>query len=117
MPEALRVRLRGVRLGPQASPLASPPEELASQMTAVDHQRLTQPDWCNAPQPGNWRNACMRLPDHTGHHAVRKSYRPDEAWFWSEGDSGARWRFARDFDDLWDVGDPYDRMLAVDWTM
>lgn len=85
-------------------------------MTAVDRQRLTQPDWCNAPQPHNWHNACMRLPDHAGEHACRKSYAPDEAWYWDH-EGVTRWTYADAWDDLWDVGDPYDRMLAVDWTM
>lgn len=77
-------------------------------------QRLTQPDWCNEPQPHNWSNACMRLPDHTGPHAVRKSYRPDEAFQWGENWLVLSVRSAR-FDDLWDTDVPYDRMLAVDW--
>lgn len=65
--------------------------------------RLTQTDWCNAPQPGNWANACMRNPGHNGDHAVRKSYRPDEAWFWVSGASGVAYKQADFFPDLWDV--------------
>lgn len=82
----------------------------------TDLQRLTQPDWCNAPQPSNWRNACMRLPGHSGPHAVRKNYQPDAAWTW-EDDGPVSWVRADRFDDLWDISDPYDRMLAVDWFM
>lgn len=65
-------------------------------------ERLTQPDWCNAPQPGNWRNACMRQPGHDGNHAVRKDYRYDEAWHWSGDNGPVGWGSAIHFPDLWD---------------
>lgn len=72
--------------------------------TAPHLQRLTQPDWCNAPQPANWRNACMRSPEHDGDHAVRKVYRWDEAWFWPADDGYPVSYCAADrFPDLWDV--------------
>ena len=65
-------------------------------------ERLTQPDWCNAPQPGNWANACMRQPGHEGDHAVRKSHRFDEAWFWPEhGLYPVGYRRADAYPDLW----------------
>lgn len=62
--------------------------------------RLTQPDWCNAPQPGNWRNACMRSPNHLGDHAVRLSYRLHEALTWPRG-YPVRRSAASAFPDLW----------------
>lgn len=86
-------------------------------MTDSPLQRLTQPDWCNAPQPNNWANACMRLPDHTGNHAHRKHYRPSEAFVWNHTRIVTSLPSAR-FQDLWDVEDPADRMLADDaWAM
>lgn len=64
-------------------------------------QRLTQPDWCNAPQPGNWQNACMRSPGHDGSHAVRKSYRLHEAMVWDADSYPVRSTTAEKFADLW----------------
>lgn len=66
-------------------------------------QRLTQPDWCNAPQPGNWHNACMRTPGHDGEHAVRKVYRLDEAWYWPDSFYPVKYGPADRFSDLWDL--------------
>lgn len=66
-------------------------------------QRLTQPDWCNAPQPGNWSTACMRPRGHDGIHAARKAYRPDEAWCWP-GSYPVSAAAADRFPDLWQVG-------------
>lgn len=63
-------------------------------------RRLIQPDWCNAPQPSNWKNACMRDPGHDGDHAVRKDYRLYEALSWDANevvDSVP----AHYFNDLW----------------
>jgi hypothetical protein len=84
-------------------------------------QRLTQPDWCNAPQPGNWRNACMRAPGHDGDHAVRKVYRLDEAWTWpAHGGSRVSYGPADRFHDLWDLrtcgrcGEKHDEPLCAD---
>lgn len=67
----------------------------------TDLQRLTQPDWCNDPQPYNWHNACMRPPGHAGEHAVRKSYRRDEAFSWESGRVHSV--AASHFPDLWDL--------------
>lgn len=64
-------------------------------------QRLTQPDWCNAPQPGNWKNACMRAPGHDGSHAVRKSYRLQEAFTWTGDGYPVLSVYAAPFSDLW----------------
>ena len=63
--------------------------------------RLTQDDWCNAPQPGNWRNACMRSPEHDGAHAVRKSYRLGEAFAWDGESYPVHSVSAEPFPDLW----------------
>jgi len=70
-------------------------------MTEAD--RLTQPDWCNHPQPGNWRNACMRAPNHEGDHAVRKHYLPNECWAWPDL-YPVRSTSAVHFPDLWHPG-------------
>lgn len=65
-----------------------------------EFQRLTQPDWCNAPQPGNWKNACMRPPGHEGEHAVRKWYDYDECFAWPDS-WPVRSTYAYKFPDLW----------------
>lgn len=67
----------------------------------ISDQRLTQPDWCNAPQPGNFKNACMRAPGHDMEHACRKSYRLDEAWIWRQDGYPVSYGMAARFPDLW----------------
>lgn len=75
-----------------------------------ESRRLTQDDWCNDPQPWNWRNACMRQPGHDGAHAVRKHYRLDECWHWPGQRGPVGSTFAYRFGDLWHP----DHDLAAD---
>jgi hypothetical protein len=70
-------------------------------------RRRTSFAWCNAPQPGNWQNACQRLPGHEGDHAVRKSYRASEAFAWPDG-YPVRSCSADHFPDLWSNDPLYD---------
>lgn len=70
-------------------------------------ERLTQPDWCNDPQPWNWNHACMRRPGHEGDHAVRKVYDLDFCLTWPSEHGPVRSRPASAFDDLWDLRDDW----------
>jgi len=63
-------------------------------------ERLTQPDWCNSPQPHNWSNACMRQPAHQGDHATLKVYRLDECLAWGSG-APVRDAPTNEFPDIW----------------
>jgi hypothetical protein len=70
-------------------------------------ERLTQPDWCNDPQPWNRNHACMRRPGHDGDHAVRKVYDLDFCLTWPSERGPVRSRPASVFDDLWDLRDDW----------